>query len=150
MQLNVSKIDKYSFNDAATLLAATMAETSIPYTRSEAVAFLMEHGESTIVLSVGGAVMGVYSYTDNPNVFILNFFALNPHVRRSRPAYALYKDMAERLSGKPVIAPVETWNAPMISVVERRGTFLGRFPAVNGQTIDYYSIDFRDEKGWKK
>lgn len=149
MHLKITKIDKYSFNDAATLIAASMAETSVQYTRSQAVAFLAEHGDTTIVLTINEATMGVYSYTDDPNIYILNFFALNPLVRRKTSGYSLYKDMAERLKDKPVIAPVHTENSPMINVVKSRGVFLGRFPSVDGLSLDYYSINFQDKKEWE-
>jgi hypothetical protein len=126
-----------------------MHENGILYKRAEAINYLQTHADETIVLEVNDTTFGMYAYTDSPNSYTLNFFALNPAVRKTREGYALYKDMKDRLRGKPVIAPVHSGNKAMLDVVKKRGIYMGRFRTSGDKTIEYYSLDFGD-KEWKE
>ena len=149
MRAKITNLDKYNFNDVVTLISAIMNENGVLYKRAEAIHYLQTHAYNTIVLEVNDTTMGMYAYTDNPNSYTLNFFALNPAIRKSRVGYMLYSDMKNRLRGKPVIAPVHTENTDMVNVVKKRGTFIGRFLTSGNKTLDYYSINFGD-KEWKE
>jgi len=148
MRVEILPLNKNNFNDVVTLVMAIMKENGSDYSRSMAVEFISSHADNTYVLEVNDTVFGMYSYTNTPNSYTLNFFALNPFVRQKRYGYMLYKDMSERLKGKPVLVSVHTGNENMIAVVKKRGTFLGRFSIGGGKTMDYYSINFGD-KEWK-
>lgn len=149
MRATVTPLDSQNFNDSATLIAGIMNNTGVPYKRAEAVSFLVSHDTTTFVLEYGGSTMGMYSYSEHPNGYTLNFFALNPFVRGTKNGYTLYKDMKDRLKGKPVTVPVGSENQDMLSVVKKRGTFIGRFTTGNNKVLDYFSINFGD-KEWKK
>ncbi len=149
MRVKTTNLNRYNFNDVVTLICAIMKDNGIPYKRAEAISYLTTHADNTIVLEINDMTMGMYAYSDHPNSYTLNFFALNPYARKTKAGYALYMDMSKRLRGKPLIAPVHTGNSDMVKVVSKRGTFIGRFSTSGNKTIDYYSINFGD-KEWKK
>jgi len=149
MRVETTPLNKYNFNDVVTLISAIMNSNGILYKRAEAIEYLRTHADNTVVLEVNDQTMGMYAYTENANTFILNFFALNPYVRKTKAGYKLFHDIKKRLRGKPVIVPVHTENSDMINIVKKRGIFLGRFMTSNDKTIDYYSINFGD-KEWKR
>ncbi len=149
MQSTITPLNKFNFNDAVTLIAGIMNNSGIPYKRAEAVSFLVNTKSETMVLEYGGSVMGMYSYIENPNEYSLNFFALNPFVRGKRSGYALYDSMKKKLKGKPVIVPIASDNADMLSIVKKRGIFIGRFTTDGSKVLDYFSINFGD-KEWVK
>ncbi len=149
MHATVMPLDKFNFNDTVTLIAGIMNNSGIQYKRAEAVSFLTNRGETTFVLNCSGSTMGMYSYTEYPNGYTLNFFALNPFVRKTRDGYSLFMDMRDRLRGKPVTVPIESNNEDMLAVVKKRGTFIGRFQTESYKVLDYYSINFGD-KDWKE
>ncbi len=149
MRTQTIPLNKTNFNEAVTLVSATMNESGTTYKRAEAIEYLVSHSDTTMVLEVNDVAMGVYAFTDSANAYTLNFFALNPFVRKKRAGYGMYLDMADRLKGKPVIVPVFSKNSDMINVVKKRGVFIGRFKAEKDSTIDYYSINFGD-KEWNK
>ncbi len=149
MRTQTIPLNKINFNEAVTLVSAIMNESGVTYKRAEAIEYLVSHSDTTMVLEVNDVTMGLYAFTDAANSYTLNFFALNPFVRKSRAGYSLYSDMANRLTGKPVIVPVFSDNIDMLKVVKKRGIFMGRFKVDEKSTIDYYSINFGD-KEWNK
>jgi hypothetical protein len=149
MRTEITPLNKFNFNDVVVLIMAIMKDNGVSYSRTDAMTYLSSHADNTMVLEVNDTVMGMYAFSENANSYTLNFFALNPFIREKKEGYRLYLDMKNRLTGKPVIAPVHTENKNMIKVVSKRGTFIGRFSTSGGKTIDYYSINFGD-KDWTK
>lgn len=149
MRAKITNLDRYNFNDVVTLISAIMNENGVLYKRASAIDYLKNHADKTAVLEINDSVMGMYAYTESPNSYTLNFFALNPFARKTKAGYILFRDMKDRLKGKPVIAPVHTENSDMVNVVKKRGTFIGRFMTSKDKTIDYYSLNFGD-KEWKE
>lgn len=148
MRAEITHLNKTNFNDATTLISAIMKDNGIRYKRAEAVAYLSSHDDKTMILEINDVTMGMYAYSEHPNSYTLNFFALNPYARKSKLGYKMYLDMKGRLKGKPVIVPVHSENKDMINIVKKRGIFIGRFNTVSNKTIDYFSIDFGN-KEWK-
>lgn len=149
MRLEVKPLNKDNFNDAVGLILEIMRGDKIPYKREEAVFFLQNHASTTFVLESDDMPIGLYSYTSNPNVYILNFLILSKIARKNRRGYALYKDFSKRLKDKPVIVIISSRNSNMLELVEKRGQFMGRYPDGAESTLEYYSLNFNNT-GWKK
>lgn len=145
MQLEITKVTKASFNDVVTLVHRTLGYSSKGlYTRAKATAFTADNSDNMYVLLINDIVMGAYSYSELPNVYSLNFFALDERVRKTKSGYKLFLDMKKRLVGRPVNVVVYNSNDDMISVVKKRGTFIGRSLRGVGDPMDFYSIMFEN------
>lgn len=145
MHCEVRGITKQSFHDVVTMVHATVGSANpLGYTRAAAEQFVVDAYHETFVLYRGNTVVGAYAFKELPNVFSLNFFALSESVRKKRCGYKLYQDMKARLSGRPVNVTIYDDNDDMVSVVKRRGVFIGRTPSVGGTTLGFYSIMFEN------
>jgi hypothetical protein len=147
MKCEVSGITRQSFHDVVSMVHKTLgAANPLGYTRAAAERFVVDTYDSTFVLYRGDMVLGAYAFLELPNVYSLNFFALHENVRKSKCGYLLYKDMKQRLSGRPVNVTIYGNNDSMINVVKKRGVFVGRVPSVGNTTLTFYSIMFDDFK----
>ncbi len=147
MQPAITTLNTFNFHEVVTLVWKTVnARGGVGYKRAEAEEYIKNNSDRVIVLEIGNEVYGLYSYSENPNSFTLNFFSLDKRVRATRTGYSLFSDMRKRLTGKPVIVPVYNDNLDMIKIVKKRGTFIGRFKAGGKKLLDYYSINFGDKE----
>lgn len=145
MNLEIVKVNKSSFNDVVTLVHKTLGYSSKGlYTRARATEFVVEKADNMHVLLLNDIVMGAYSYSELPNVYSLNFFALDERVRKKKSGYKLFLDMKRRLIGRPVNVVVYNSNDDMLDVVKKRGTFVGRSLKGVGDPMDFYSIMFEN------
>ena len=151
MDIIICSLNKTNFHDVVSLVKETIGRADpMAYSRMEAENFVKEYQDTTRVLEVNGRVMGAYSYSESPNSYGLNFFALNQYARKTKAAFKLYLDMKNRLTDRPVMATVYADNKDMIDVVSRRGTLIGSAPAKNGTVVSYYSFLFTDFNKGKK
>jgi len=151
MDTTICNLTKTNFHDVVSLVKETIGRADpMAYSRMEAENFVKEYQETTRVLEVNGQVMGAYSYSESPNSYGLNFFALTKLARKTKPAFKLYLDMKNRLVDRPVMATVYADNKDMVDVVARRGTYIGSSPSKNGTVVSYYSFMFTDFKKGKK
>jgi len=149
MSVEITSLSTFNYHDVVTLVWKTVnTEDRTGYKRAEAETYVQRNSEKIRVLEIDGGVYGMYGYYENPNTYTLSFFALDKRVRGTRAGYLLYSDMKSRLVGKPVIVPIYNDNDKMLSVVRKRGTFIGRFKSYGDRLLDYYSINFGD-KDWK-
>jgi len=149
MQVTITKLNKLNFHDVVTLMWRIMneGEGEGSYKRVKAEEYIKNNAENVRVLEASGEVLGMYSYSDNPNIYTLNFFALSPIVRGKRAGYRLFIDLKRRLVRKPVIIPLYNHNELIKDIVKRRGTFIGRYKAEGNSILDYYSVAF-DGGNW--
>ena len=149
MQATITTLSQFNFHDVVTLMWRIMneGEGEGSYKRVSAEEYIKGNSDNIRVLEGSGAVLGMYSYSDNPNVFTLNFFALSPIVRGKRAGYKLFVDLKRRLVRKPVIIPLYNHNELISELVKKRGTFVGRYRAEGGSILDYYSVAF-DGGNW--
>ena len=139
MQATITTLNRVNFHEVVTLMWRVMNEGIGEglYKRAQAEEYIKNNNNNIAVLEINDEVMGMYSFSDNPNIYTLNFFALNPIVRSSRSGYKLFLDMKKRLNRKPVIIPLYTHNKIIKDIVSKRGIFIGRFKAEGNKLIFY-------------
>ena len=141
MRVNITGLTKNNFHDVVSLIWRIMHSAYPDYKRSEAEKIVRDNADGVRVLEVNDEVAGAYIYTETPMVYNLNYLAFYPQFKKTKAAYRLYQDMMERLSGRPIIIAIYSDNDEISSFAKKRGTFLGRFPARNNKTIEYYSLN---------
>ena len=147
MQSEIKGITNNNFHDVVTLAHRTLGSANpMGYSRTAANEFIKNNMSYTKVLMHNGNVAGAYAYSDDASSYSLLFFSINERYRKTKIGYKLYLDMKSRLTKKPVLVTVYDNNQDMMSVVSRRGTFIGRAPSVGGTSLAYYSIMFDDFK----
>jgi len=147
MQATITTLSSFNFHEVVTLVWETInAGGGVGYKRAEAEKYVKDNSEKIIVLEIDSAVFGMYGYYENPHTFTLSFFALDKRVRNKKIGYSLYLDMKKRLKGKPIIVPVYNDNNLMISLVRKRGKFIGRYLSIGNKLLDYYAVDFGDKE----
>ena len=141
MRVNIVGLTKHNFHEVVTLVWRIMHSEYEDYKRTEAERIVRDNAEGVRVLEVNDEVAGAYIYTETPMVYNLNYLAFKPQFKKTKAAYSLYKDMMQRLSGRPIIIAIYSDNDEILQFAKKRGTFLGRFPAREHKTIEYYSLN---------
>jgi hypothetical protein len=147
MKATITTLNSFNFHEVVTLVWETInAGGGVGYKRAEAENYVKGNADKIVALEIDDSVFGMYGYYENPHTFTLSFFALDKRVRSKKIGYSLYLDMKKRLRGKPIIVPVYNDNSPMISLVKKRGKFIGRYVSIGNKLLDYYAVDFGDKE----
>jgi len=144
ISMGVVPLSLDNFNEAAALVIDVFLSGGEAITRWQAEDILSDKNSSTRVLTISGSTKGVYVFKQKPNSFNLVVFAISPGFKKTKAAYALYKDMLDKSSGKDVFFGVFSNNDHMLTFAKKRAEFISRSATNDGNIIEHYKL--RKEK----
>ena len=148
MEIEITYLQKGYFYDTANLIMKYYKEYKNEIIhRVEAENILKNKDNITkIAINKVNKVIGCYVYQKTDENYFIHVFILDPIVRKTKQGYLIWKHMNQEMKDKPAIISVIRKNLPITSLIAKRGHKIGTYLSLDGETIDYYNLTFKESK----